>query len=835
MNLKSFNINKMKFLKTSFLFSLILFNIRQCLSDDVDYEYIHIGMRALVLSTEIPESVLSSLASYGIAYDNLIYNCDNPLNDQLYLFDENNGYPKYNMIVIANGGMRCTCNGEYISALKQEHWDALNQYEAKYNIRRVTLNEVSDVKEIGVQDYEYKGKKDSTVSLKPADNAFTQYLFNNTGILDTAPLNTLGANYNLVKIVDDKISTPVLYYDIENEKAIAAVYSVLRYGNERLTFFMSSNKGTPTGLILNHLWIPWASKYIYTGFRRIYLTQHVDDVFSTQTLISSPVAFNHWPREYSASVEDFDNLIQYQKDILSKMPAGSSYQLEFAYNGYGLIDKSIYQFYIADDAKVSNSYVKPKGTGICRWPSFPYNVNWLESELSKIRLYNYFSAPEKHENFYWISHGFTHQLLNTATSNDVKNQIDNNVNMAIRLGIYEKDIYSKKSIITPHSSGLHNVDAIETFLSSGITSASGNINRDDITNDDTINAKKAYLPWVTTINSSNIDGFPVIPRIPTMMFNECSTPLENTIKYNQIFEGTGMESTFDEILNRDSQKALLFLLQLRHNPFKFHQANIRSNGVSDKKSLIQLWTEKLVDQYNKYVIWPIVSLKTDDLHQTYIDRQNFEKCDLTQRLVYNNTHIIAISLNSNDRACKVPIALPYGIGILEEDLRKHKDILEVEQVNEFDPITLWVELNRDSVVLDFEPAIEWGEYKINTRYGTLEKKSLPLNDDNYYFKKTDSYDNDDDDKTTYNTHRIITNVIKSVLKYNASTDKMKNEYGYTSEQLNNIKALKELEKSRLYAEGNSKIQEKKAKEDKIKNDLNKLKNNFSKSVEQNFE
>jgi len=46
--------------------------------------------------------------------------------------------------------------------------------------------------------------------------------------------------------VDEKISTPILYYDIKNEisyeKPVAAVYSKLKDGNERLTFFVSSNK-----------------------------------------------------------------------------------------------------------------------------------------------------------------------------------------------------------------------------------------------------------------------------------------------------------------------------------------------------------------------------------------------------------------------------------------------------------------------------------------------------------------------------------------------------------------------------------------------------------------
>jgi len=229
-----------------------------------------------------------------------------------------------------------------------------------------------------------------------------------------------------------------------------------------------------------------------------------------------------------------------------------------------------------------------------------------------------------------------------ATSEDVINQINTNIKMAVRLSIYDNN-FSKRTIITPGSSGLHNVDAIEAFFNRSIISASGNINRPDITKDE-FYEKNAYLPWRTTEESSNIANFSVIPRIPTMIFSECSTPLENTVKYNRIFEGTGIGTSFDEILNRDSQMALLYLLQLRHNPFQFHQSNLRSADLPSKKSLIELWTEKLIDTYNKYVKWPIISLKVDDIHNTFLEREKYEKCNLEQKLIHNNTHIISITL-----------------------------------------------------------------------------------------------------------------------------------------------------------------------------------------------
>jgi len=516
--------------KISLLSSWMFMNVSWAMTD------IKIGMRALVLSTEKPDSILLSLASYGIPYDNLIYNCDNPLEGELYLLDETTGNPKYNMIIVANGQMKSLCMGSMESALSLDQWQALDTYEAKYNIRRVTINEFpEDSEEIGVQPFEYEGEKKSVVSISSASNEFTKRLFNDAGIYSTAPLDTTGIRYKFAKITDPKISIPVLYYDIESdEKPVAGVYSKLESGSERLTFFMSSIKRSPSSLIINHLWIPWASKYLYTGFRRVYLTQHIDDIFSTEKLI--PVSENRLgSTEYRTTEADIDIIIKYQNEILDKMPKGSTYRLDFAFNGIEILKNTIYAFSVIEDKNIPNDYIKPKGEGFSKWSGYPYQANWYESELLKDNLYTYFKNKDVHEQFYWSSHGFTHQCLNAATTEDVKNQVDTNNKMAVHLGFYDKNIYSKHTIITPHTSGLHNGDALEAFAKSSIISASGDITRPDINNSD-INEKNSYVPWRTTEESSNYNGFPVIPRIPTMIFHQCSTTYENTVMYNKIYD-----------------------------------------------------------------------------------------------------------------------------------------------------------------------------------------------------------------------------------------------------------------------------------------------------------
>ena len=177
----------MRLWKISLLSSWMFMNVSWAMTD------IKIGMRALVLSTEKPDSILLSLASYGIPYDNLIYNCDNPLEGELYLLDETTGNPKYNMIIVANGQMKSLCMGSMESALSLDQWQALDTYEAKYNIRRVTIDEIpEDAKDIGVGLFEYEGEKKSVISMSSADTPFTKDLFSKAGIRTTAPFNTNG-------------------------------------------------------------------------------------------------------------------------------------------------------------------------------------------------------------------------------------------------------------------------------------------------------------------------------------------------------------------------------------------------------------------------------------------------------------------------------------------------------------------------------------------------------------------------------------------------------------------------------------------------------------------
>lgn len=63
------------------------------------------------------------------------------------------------------------------------------------------------------------------------------------------------------------------------------------------------------------------------------------------------------------------------------------------------------------------------------------------------------------------------------------------------------------------------------------------------------------------------------------------------------------------------------LFGLYHDPYMFHQANLRQtdvgsitiNGQSAQLSLIEMWVETVVQEFVRLVNWPIISLKHDDV------------------------------------------------------------------------------------------------------------------------------------------------------------------------------------------------------------------------------
>ncbi|ORX42189.1 hypothetical protein BCR36DRAFT_587375 [Piromyces finnis] len=667
-----------------------------------------IPMKTLVLTTHQIESdsITHNLQSYGIPYDIVEFTPTKLLEGNLTLYEENE--PKYNLVVINGGDLILEIDNIWKSALTTEQWAYLEEYESKYSVRRVVLSEdVPYNSEVELNDPNNWGESldDQPLLVEKSDEI--KGIFDDARIKINAPLNVDGIYHTRVKIVNTDTTTPFLYYsDNGKEGPVAAIITKYENGREKMSFFFGFGSWSQSSVILNHLWLTWGTRSLFNGFRRVYFTPHIDDVFLSTELVD-PINNEIYPEDgdvFRTKAIDFQKIVQFQKDVLDVMPKGSFYRAELAFNGNGLLIEADYDLSIQIDTEryCDLEYVMEPGKGESRWPKENYKLSSAQNKvIEKDDLYKFFYHNETiQKEFFWSSHTFTHENLDNVSRSDVDNEIRLNIEIAEKLGLVDKEYWSGHSIITPQISGLHSKDALETFMKYGINSATGDLSRSQITN-----LENPYLPFYTTLESSNLEGFPVIPRTPTEIYYFCSTKEEDTYIYNEVhYSDFGRDSTFDEIMEREAKRTTLLMTELRHEAHQFHQANIRYYPKVGNygESLLEDWTRSVVSYYTKFVDWPLISISLNKQAETFIERAKLDACGHETKFIIEENKVVGVSVSASKGECTVPITVP--IGVKNSSLPKDA---KLEQIGN-DPLTVWIPLKKgETKSFELEPAFEW--------------------------------------------------------------------------------------------------------------------------------
>jgi len=468
-----------------------------------------------------------------------------------------------------------------------------------------------------------------------------------------------------------------------------------------MSFYFGFGSWSQSSIIFGHLWLVWGTRNLFNGFRRVYFTAHIDDVLLSTDLIDMEKGLveNEQGLAFRTSAKDYEGIAKFQKDIAKKMPPGSFFRVELAFNGNGILISADPEHAVEVDGEryVDLEFVKEPGTGDKRWPKENYQLTTSETTLKKDPLYVYFKNNDQHQKeFYWSSHTFSHENLDNASRSDVDNEIRLNIEIAKKMGIFGKAWWSEHAIITPQISGLHNKDALEIFRQYGITAGTGDLSRPAISNLD-----NPYLPYYTTEESSHLAGFPIIPRTPTEIYYMCTTKEENTWMYNHIYSTYfGKDSTWDEICDRESKRTLLLMTKLRHEAHQFHQANLRNEDIG--KSLLEEWVTPVVNLYNQYVEWPLISQKIDDIMESFIKRANIEACEQQIKLNIEDNKVVSISVSAKKGDCTLPVTVPVAI-----DQSSLPADVTLEQVGK-DPLTVWVPVKKgETKTIKLSGDVEW--------------------------------------------------------------------------------------------------------------------------------
>ncbi|KAJ3402432.1 hypothetical protein HDV05_008523, partial [Chytridiales sp. JEL 0842] len=497
----------------------------------------------------------------------------------------------YDVFIVGSGDLKLEVTADAVGAysfivltgplkgMPSHLQNEIKEYLIKYNARLVVLNDKPDPAS-GV---------DTANGAGTADDQRIYFAPNGTnlavaaGIQTSVALSTAGLFHVPCKITNSAVAKAIMLFEpneVYTEPTVAAALITFP-GYQQLSFYLPFGAWSQTSMMLGHAWFAWASRRFYVGFRRIMFSSHVDDIFLvTKTTAGQP--------DYRLSDVDLALVHRWQDSVNRRMPPGSSFKLELALNGNGVYyetwkktDRSAHRPLMFDMSvyeNVDKNIKKPRGGGVNVWAGVPLMIfedaniaRNLDSFRANDSLFNYIYTNKS--DFFLSSHTFTHEDLTLASYQDTYGEITVNQNFVRATQLDDKDVWSSRTIVSPAITGIFNGDALQALTDANITSMMGDTSRPNI-----VNSTNPRWPYITSLESSNFEGFTIIPRSATSIYYNCSTPTENERIYAGLYPSAPLP--FSEIISAETTRVIFKLITLRWDPYMFHQANLRSADLT---------------------------------------------------------------------------------------------------------------------------------------------------------------------------------------------------------------------------------------------------------------
>ncbi|KAH8593992.1 hypothetical protein B0O99DRAFT_184431 [Bisporella sp. PMI_857] len=670
-----------------------------CLSEALETRQSSLTTRSTFLVIAKDESssysAYSGLNDYGIPYETLLVTASNVA---LPILNATATEGNYGGIVVLSN-----------PSLSTAQWNLLYAYQVSFGVRMVLL-EATPSSATGTR---MLGSccatgQEQTISINDTSR------FTTAGLIKGAALSTIGLYHYPAAVTDSSKATAFVQFGVASGfSSTGSVGGVINdfSGRQQMVFFIDfATAWSLTSSVLTHAWIHWATRGIYPGYRRLILSTQVDDVFLTSPVYyPSGTTFRVRPADLTAHVS-------WMSSLNAKLPAGSNFTIELGHNGNGNIATSYSlnpsacpqgPISYVSQAATELEYVKPRGTGSNLWPAststggYSYSLNCAKVDP----LETFFAVAANRDAFSHVSHTFTHLSQNNATYFDVAREISWNQAWLAQVGLASAKRFSPKGIIPPAITGLHNGDALQAWKDFGIGNAVGDNTRPIL-----LNTENEHWPLITTADGDGFAGMQVIPRwAENIYFNmQCDTAACDVKEWNDIYDNTG---TIADLLAQEKETNVRHLLALRHDPHMFHQANLRQtdvdntvvNGVSGKYSLLQMWVETVALEVARIVTWPIISLKHDDIATAFSNRMTRDSCNYVLSYIQDAATrtikgVIVTTRDGNSCSVPVPVTVPGTV--------LNNPGFATEQIGN-DPLTVWVVLSGDPVMLALGTAVAW--------------------------------------------------------------------------------------------------------------------------------
>lgn len=378
--------------------------------------------------------------------------------------------------------------------------------------------------------------------------------------------NQLGRNVNVsianifhnpAKITNASIAWEVAKF---GNAGTAAVINKIGTRQQMVWFMPFALDWSGASNYIQHSWITWVTRGLYVGFRRIYFSTQVDDMF-----LETPL-YRPQGQSYRCKPDDLYVHVDWQVDINKRMPTGSEYFIEIGHNGNGDIEAATDT---TDGARVCSptsgieypdqldgnpEYTKPPGTGTDIWPATPEKYTWSLECAEVDELQNWFAEEDNRDAFAHISHTFSHADLTNATYKDAAKEIQFNKAWLKQVGLETAKRFSGKGIIPPAITGLHNADVIQAWMDNGIVNVVGDNTRPLLKN-----KQSTFWPLTTSVEGNGYAGLNVMPRWATVIYYNCDLP---ACTLQEWIDTSGGKGTFNDLMTDAKNTAIRNLMGL---------------------------------------------------------------------------------------------------------------------------------------------------------------------------------------------------------------------------------------------------------------------------------
>ena len=344
---------------------------------------------------------------------------------------------------------------------------------------------------------------------------------------------------------------------------------------------------------------------MFVGTKRAYLSPQIDDLFldNNMWVVGSGNADDE-TTTFRLTGTDLTNFVTWQTSRKASLPAGSTFNTDMAFNGIGT-DTSLY------------------------------------SDTTLLT-----AARAAGNKLTWLNHTWDHDNLDDATRSKAKSEVSKNCALAKTLKLHG---FNCNELVTPDMSGLRTTASVLGMLDAGVKF---------VVSDTSIT--EALRPGFPGNNPSfNVGrGNPIdarlyqIPRHPTSIFYDTSTQATEVDEYNHIYRAYyGRDLSYAELLDKDSEFGLNYLLTGDIDPLMFHQANLRNYGGG--RSIFADWVDAVVTKYLAYFDAPVLSLSQNEIGAAMQARGKLDACGLTTTMIESaGTRSLRLTTAN---ACTVPL------------------------------------------------------------------------------------------------------------------------------------------------------------------------------------